>query len=71
MHNWIECFLKNKENNSNYIFVEEAGLARLKKSYDFINIYEFKHKGLTSLTLPFLNPKTRSTTLGKFYLIEI
>jgi 4-amino-4-deoxy-L-arabinose transferase-like glycosyltransferase len=63
--------LDKDTNNNNYFFVDEPNYNALQKHFNFKAVYEFKHKGLTSLTIPFLNPKTREDHLGKFYLLEI
>lgn len=64
-------FLEDKINDNNFIFVGKKTYEKIKDRYTYKNIYTFKNKGLTSLTLPFLNPKTREQTLGKYYLLEI
>jgi 4-amino-4-deoxy-L-arabinose transferase-like glycosyltransferase len=64
-------FLQDKVNNNNYIFVNGRTYQKIKDVYIFKNIYTFKHKGLTSLTIPFLNPKTRAKRLREYYLLEI
>lgn len=63
--------LHNQTNQGIYLFLTQEHIKGFEKKFTVLNKYEFKHKGLTSLTLPFLNPKTRESQLEKFYLIEI
>ncbi len=56
---------------NNYVFISEPYLEEFETKYTIKNKYLFKHKGLTSLTLPFLNPTTRNEQLSNLYLIEI
>ena len=58
-------------NNNNWVFIEEESLDYMKQTYDIKKTYSFSHYGITNITLPFLNPKTRNNDLEIFYLIKI
>lgn len=53
------------------IYVQESRLPELKQDYRVQILKEFDYYHATKLSLKFLNAKTRSQTLEKYYLVKI
>lgn len=61
-----------KDIQGKWLFIYDKDMDKLKsQNITWSKSYEVDHFRITRLSLPFLNPKTRNSVLGKAYLLQI
>ena len=58
-------------NRGTWLYTTRGGYFELKDFYNIDSVYEIRYKGMNRLSMKFLDPKTRESSLDTTYLIHV